>query len=244
MNDLLIILFLIFAGQVLGSLIGLLRRPRKKALYASLAFAGTMMLTLSVLELVPESLEISTAPIVLAAFAGGFLLFKIIDRCLPHIHPELLKKEQGDVKRSVYMLTIGIALHNLPEGLAIGLGFALNPLMGITIALTIAAQDIPENIATIVPLYCLNGCRKKSFLILMATVLFELVGFLLGYFFLVGSSLILLGGLLSFAAGLMTYIAVDELLPAAKLRQYPKEGTISIILGFLTVIMIISMSGA
>jgi len=63
------------------------------------------------------------------------------------------------------MFVIGMALHNLPEGLAIGAGFALTPILGIMIALGIAAQDVPENIATIVPLYGLTKKKMKSFVI-------------------------------------------------------------------------------
>ena len=65
-------------------------------------------------------------------------MFRIVDRVLPHINPELLKKEKPSVKRSVVMLVIGMALHNIPEGLAIGVGFVLRPALGI------ASQDVAE----------------------------------------------------------------------------------------------------
>jgi len=238
MENLLLILVLIFVGQTLGCLIGLIKKPKKKFLYGSLAFAASMMLGISFLQLIPESLKIIPFYLMAGSFIIGIVIFFIIDRILPHINPELLKKEKPSIKRSVSMLVIGMALHNIPEGLAIGVGFALTPTLGITIALGIAAQDVPENIATIVPLYGLTKKRMKSFIIITITILFELVGFILGYYLLKGSPLNLLGVSLSLAAGFMTYISVEELIPAAQIKQNPKIGIVSLILGVICVLLI------
>lgn len=238
MNDILLIVFLIFVGQTLGSLVGLVKKPKKTVLYASLAFAASMMLGISFFQLIPESMEIASLHIVAASFFLGIAIMWIVDKILPHINPELLKKEKPSVKRSVTMLVIGIALHNFPEGLAIGVGFALTPALGIMIALGIAAQDIPENIATIVPLYGLTKKRMKSFVILTATILFEVIGFVFGYYLLRGMSLGLLGASLAIAAGFMTYISIEELIPAAQIKQNPKIGFTGIILGLVCVLLI------
>jgi ZIP family zinc transporter len=194
------------------------------------------MLGISFLELMPESLMFASWELVALSFLGGIVIFKAIDQIIPHIHPELLSKEQKSVERSVQALVTGIIIHNVPEGLAIGLGFALDPSMGILIALSIAIQDIPENIATIVPLYCLKKCRIRAFTVVVITILFELVGFLVGFFLLAGASLELLGASLAMAAGLMVYISLDELLPAAQIRKYPKAGITALVLGVLTVL--------
>lgn len=159
MENLLLIIFLIFAGQILGSLVGLIKKPKKIVLYSSLAFAASMMLGISFFQLIPESLKISSILLVTISFILGIVIMQIVDKILPHINPELMKKEKPSIKRSVTMLVIGIALHNVPEGLAIGVGFALSPALGIMVALGIAVQDVPENIATIVPLY---GLTKKG----------------------------------------------------------------------------------
>ncbi|MCK4859051.1 MAG: ZIP family metal transporter, partial [Candidatus Omnitrophica bacterium] len=147
-------------------------------------------------------------------------------------------KEKPSIERSVTMLVIGMALHNIPEGLAIGVGFALRPTLGFAIALGIAAQDVPENIATIVPLYNLTMKKLKSFIIVTITILFELFGFILGYYFLRQTSLKLLGISLAIAAGFMVYISIDELLPSAQIKQNPKLGISSLILGMLCVLLI------
>ena len=165
------------------------------------------------------------------SFIIGIVAFRTIDRTLPHINPELLRKEKPSIERSVTMLVIGMALHNIPEGLAIGVGFALTPVLGITIALGIAAQDVPENIATIVPLYGLTKNKIKSFVVVTVTILFELLGFIFGYYVLKGMSLELLGASLALAAGFMTYISVEELIPAAQIKQNLKTGLTGLILG-------------
>jgi ZIP family zinc transporter len=238
MNNLLLIVTLIFVGQTLGSLFGLIKKPKRTVLYGSLAFAASMMLGISFFQLIPESLKITPSYIVIISFLSGIVIFRIVDRILPHINPELLKKEKPSVKRSVTMLVIGIALHNIPEGLAIGVGFALTPALGIMIALGIAAQDVPENIATIVPLYGLTKNRMRSFIITTGTILFELLGFIFGYFVLKETSMNLLGASLTLAAGFMTYISIEELIPTAQIKQNLKVGITSIILGILCVLLI------
>jgi len=238
MKNLLLIVFLIFVGQTLGSIVGLIKKPKKEVLYGSLAFAASMMLGISFFQLIPESLKISSIFLVITFFILGALIMWIVDRILPHINPELMKKEKPSVKKSVIMLVIGIALHNIPEGLAIGVGFALSYELGIMIAIGI------ENIATIVPLYSVTKNRVKSFNILVTTVLFEVFGFILGYCFLKEASLKLLGASLALAAGFMTYISVEELIPAAQIKKYPKIGTISLILGLLCVLITNFLSGS
>ncbi len=243
MNKILFIVVLIFVGQTLGSLIGLIKKPKENILHGSLAFAASMMLGISFFQLIPESLKIAPFYLVIISFFLGIVIFRIIDRILPHINPELLKKEKPSVKRSVVMLVIGMALHNIPEGLAIGVGFTLQPALGVMIALGIAAQDVPENIATIVPLYGLTKKRGKSFIILTATILFELVGFIFGYYILKETSLSLLGASLALAAGFMTYISIEELIPAAQIKENLKVGIISLIMGLLCVLLIILLAG-
>ena len=118
----------------MGSLIGLIKKPKEDILHGSLAFAASMMLGISFFQLIPESLKIASFYLVIVSFFCGIAIFRVVDRILPHINPELLKKERPSVKRSVVMLVIGMALHNIPEGLAIGVGFVVKPLSGILIS--------------------------------------------------------------------------------------------------------------
>ncbi len=238
MDNLFLIVFLIFVGQTLGCLVGLIKKPKRVALYGSLTFAASMMIGISFFELLPEAMEVTPFYLVAISFLFGIAVMRIVDRILPHINPELMKKEKPSVKRSVTMLVVGMGLHNIPEGLAIGVGFALDPALGIVIALGIAAQDVPENIATIVPLYALTKKKLKSFIIVTITILFELVGFILGYYFLGGMSLEILGISLALAAGFMVYISVEELIPSAQIKQNPKVGLTGLILGLVCVLLL------
>ncbi len=237
MNDLLLILFLIFVGQTLGSLIGLIKKLGKVALYGSLSFAASMMVAISFLQLIPEGLKYTPLFLIAISFFVGIAIMRIVDRLLPHINPELIKKEKPSIERSVTMLVIGIALHNIPEGLAIGVGFAVTAELGIAIALAIAIQDLPENVATIVPLYGLIKKKAKSFIILITTVLFEVAGFLIGYLALGGASLSWLGASLALAAGFMVYISVEELIPSAQVKTYPKMAAAAMVLGVMCVLL-------
>lgn len=235
--EMLLIIFLIFFGQTLGSLIGLVKKPSKMILHSSLAFAASMMILISLFQLIPEGLGYTSSYLVMLSFFAGIGMMWPIDKLVPHINPELGKKEKPSVKRSTTMLVIGIALHNLPEGLAIGIGFALEPKLGIIIAMGIAMQDVPENIATIVPLYSLTKKKVKSFIITTGTILFELMGFILGYFILRDLSLDILGSSLVLAGGFMVYISVEELIPSAEIKKYPRMGAISMILGAICVVL-------
>lgn len=228
---------MIFAGQTLGSLIGLIKKPSKVALYGSLSFAASMMVAISFVQLIPEGLKYTPLFLIAISFFVGIAIMWAVNWLLPHINPELIKKEKPAVKRSVTMLVVGIALHNIPEGLAIGVGFAITTELGIAIALAIAIQDLPENIATIVPLYGMTKKKAKSFIILITTVLFEVAGFILGYLVLKGTSLSWLGVSLALAAGFMVYISVEELIPSAQVKKYPQMAAAAMILGVMCVLL-------
>ncbi len=237
-NNLFLIVFLIFIGQTLGSIIGLIKKPRKSILHGSLAFAASVMLSISFFQLMPESIKMSSIYFATAFFIFGTVIFWIIDKILPHINPELMKKEKPSIKKSIAMLVIGMALHNLPEGLAIGAGFARSSMLGIIIALGIAAQDLPENIAVIVPVYGLTKNRLKSFIITAGTVLFEVFGFILGYCLLKNTTLGLIAASLALAAGFMSYISIEELIPSAQIKKYPRICILSFIFGIVCVLLI------
>ncbi len=233
-----IIVFLIFFGQLLGSLIGILKKPNARFLKYSLAFAAAMMLGISLVELIPEALSIAAPEFAVAGFILGALSVVALDRLLPHIHPELCKTP-GNMKRCVTMLVVGIGLHNIPEGLAIGIGFALDPGLGIMIALAIAVQDVPENVATIIPLYTLLRKRRTSFAVIIGTILFELIGFLIGFFMLKEMPMAFLAGALGAAAGVMSFISIHELLPGARLRENSFWKSVVMLLGLAIVLVMV-----
>ena len=94
MKNLLLIIVLIFGGQTLGCLVGLIKNPKDSTLYGSLSFAASMMLGISFFQLIPESLKIIPFYLVIVSFFLGIIIMRIVDHLLPHINPELLKKEK------------------------------------------------------------------------------------------------------------------------------------------------------
>ncbi len=229
------IISLIFAGQTVGALTGLIWKPGEKFLRLSLSFAASMMVGISLLQLVPEALGLVSAEVAVAAFFSGVLIMSAINWVIPHMHPGFGRMDS--LQKTALMLTVGIALHNLPEGLAIGSGFAVTGSLGLVVALGIAVQDVPENIATIIPLYAVTKSRVKSFAITSLTIMFELAGFIVAYFILKDVSPGMLGGSLAMAAGFMTHISFHELIPEARIRECPAASAASILLGLACVML-------
>ena len=140
------------------------------------------------------------------------------------------------------LLAVGITLHNLPEGIAVGAGYLTNPKFGIFIAMAILLHNIPEGIATALPL-CKGGvCRGDAFRVAFLSGLAEPVGALLASLFLVTFSS-LLPGALAFAGGVMVFITLDELIPTAREYGHEHFTAIGIILGSMFVFILSGVFG-
>ncbi len=206
-------------------------------------FASGVMLAASVWSLLLPALEqaegINKIPWI--PVTGGFLLggifFYVMDMFVYH----LMKNQYQSVGvKSIAKLFTAITLHNIPEGMAVGLSFALavqDPLnysmvAAIALAIGIGVQNFPEGAAVSLPLYQ-DGIRKrKAFLYGSLSGVVEPIGGLLTVF-LVGAVRYLLPWLLSFAAGAMIYVVVDELLPNTREEKRSNLGTIGAMAGFL-----------
>jgi ZIP family zinc transporter len=144
--------------------------------------------------------------------------------------------------RSGILLAIGITLHNLPEGLAIGAGYIHSPRFGIFIALAIMLHNIPEGIATALPL-CKSGvCRWDSFRAATFSGLTEPLGALIAALFL-STFQSLVPVALAFAGGVMVFITLDELVPTARQYGHQHYTAIGIILGAIFVFLLSGMLG-
>jgi len=140
------------------------------------------------------------------------------------------------------LLAVGITLHNLPEGIAVGAGYLVNPKFGLFIAVAILLHNIPEGIATALPL-CKGGvCRWDAFKVAFLSGLAEPIGALLASLFLV-SFQNLVPGALAFAGGVMVFITLDELIPTAREYGHEHYTAIGIILGSLFVFILSGIFG-
>lgn len=223
--------FLAGMGTFLGAaLILFFGKINSRVLSLLLALASGIMLSVIFMDLIPSSLIFGSPAQCLTGLLGGFLVVKIMDAFINHgirhednLHSFYLKMG--------YLIALGIALHDLPEGLAVAAGFSSPGSLGAMIALAIGLHNIPEGMATAAPLKA-GGASTSSILGINAAVsIVTPLGTLLGLFILaVTPSLISV--LLAFAAGAMSYIVKSELIPESY-RFGKKLALQGIIAGFL-----------
>jgi ZIP family zinc transporter len=199
------------------------------------------MLAAAVLGLVIPSVEYGGggAKGLLIAVVGiflGALTVNAFDKLVPHLHkltgvdPE--NGEKGGKADKVLLFVLAIAIHNLPEGIAAGVGFGTgNVADGILIAVGIALQNIPEGIAIIAPMLSAGIKPRRTFLIAAATGAVEVVGTLFGYMAVTLAQAILPFGL-AFAGGTMLYIISDEMIPETHAHGSERGATYALLVGF------------
>lgn len=196
-------------------------------LCASLGLSAGVMVFVSFMELLPEALSSLSSSygaksgnfIVLAAFFAGMLLIAVIDKVVPedsNPHEFGHKSEKNLTKVGLFSALV-IAIHNFPEGLATFMGAMADPLTGWSITIAIAIHNIPEGVTVSAPIYYSTKSRKKAFLYSFFSGFAEPLGALLGFIFLremLSDTLFAL--VYAFVAGIMVYLAFDELLPTAE----------------------------
>lgn len=208
-------------ATILGSVIGFLFKKISHTFSdIVLAFAAGVMLAAAVLGLIVPSVEyggkFGVVVTVTGIFAGAICL-NLMDRVVPHLH-RLVGVDQeshpGNANLNKVLLFVSaIAIHNLPEGIAAGVGFGSeNTTEAMLIAGGIALQNIPEGMVIIGPMLAAGISPKRTFLCALATGLVEVVGTLLGYF-AVSISAVILPFALAFAGGTMLYVISDEMIP-------------------------------
>lgn len=207
-----------------------------KFLSLALGFSAGVMIYVSFVEIFQKAKESLVSEMGLragswmtvTAFFGGILLIAIIDKLIPSFENphEIRMVEDMDNKRNNAKLmkmgtftALAIAIHNFPEGLATFTAALNDPSLGIAIAIAIAIHNIPEGIAVSVPIYYASGNKKKAFWHSFLSGLAEPVGALVGYLILMPFiTETTFGILFAGVAGIMVFISIDELLPAA--REY------------------------
>lgn len=217
------------------------KRTNTKFLSVALGFSGGVMIYVSFVELLVDaraaltgSLGLVTGSwITVASFFGGILLIALIDKLVPNLENphEVRKIEDFDhpkanqianakklMNTGIYA-AIAIAVHNFPEGIATFTATLNNPSLGIAITMAIVIHNIPEGIAVSVPIYYATGSRKKAFWYSFLSGTAEPLGALIAYLILMPYlNDVVFGVLFAGVAGIMVFIALDELLPAS--REY------------------------
>lgn len=207
-------------GTSLGGLIASLGgKPRKSHLSFMLAFAGGIMIAVVFQDLIPEALEYGSFSTTVLGLAIGVGFLLVIDNFIPHAHvsatPDSASAEKSKFVRTSILIGLGIAMHNLPEGMAIGAGYIASKELGLGLALVLAFHNIPEGMAMGVPMKAASMSFRQ---IIRNTTLAGIptgIGALIGAIF-GGISPVFLSGSLGFAAGAMLYLVFDELLPVSQ----------------------------
>ncbi|MCL2563554.1 MAG: zinc transporter ZupT [Oscillospiraceae bacterium] len=249
MNDVLFAFLLILiaglATGVGGAVVFFSKTTNAKFLAICLSFSAGVMLYVSFAEILGEAMEAlkegyGDAPgmlIAVAAFFGGILLMALVDRFIPH-NDEALNLldaecertkdfsvcEKAELKRTGLMSATALAIHNFPEGLITFVALMHDPAVGIAIAIAIILHNMPEGVAMAAPIYYATGSKAKAFLLSVSTGLTQLLGAFVAWLLLqnVFDDMETISGI-AFAAvaGIMVFVAIHQLLPAA--QKYGKH---------------------
>lgn len=241
MNRIFFILVIVTIGPIIGSFLGVIKKPSEEYLSSMLSFAAGVMLSISLVNLVPESIKYSSGLLCGIGVILGILVMYSFDFIIPHIDSCSSHEAGKDkYKRPVFLLILGIIMHNFPEGMTIGISSVSTFKLSVPIAFALAIHDIPESICTSAPYYYISKNRIKSFLISISTIIPTLIGFLITFFVFKNISFSILGILIGGAAGLMVYISVLELIPMALAKKKSNStAIISLICGMVMVLLLV-----
>ena len=246
-----------FLGTTLGAAMVFLMKKEmnKKVEKILLGFASGVMIAASVWSLLIPSIEMAEAqgkvawiPAVIG-FLLGIVFLLVLDSVVPHMHLESEKPEGMKSKlKKTTMMVFAVTLHNIPEGMAVGVTFAgvLTQNAGITmagafaLAIGIAIQNFPEGAIISMPLKSEGVSKLKAFLYGTLSGIVEPIGAIITIL-LTNAVVPILPYLLSFAAGAMIYVVVEELIPESQAGEHSNIGTIGVAIGF-TIMMILDVA--
>lgn len=246
-----------FLGTTLGAAMVFLMKKEmnKKVEKILLGFASGVMIAASVWSLLIPSIEMAETQGKVAwipaaiGFLLGIVFLLVLDSVVPHMHLESEKTEgiKSKLKKTT-MMVFAVTLHNIPEGMAVGVTFAgaLAQNAGITmagafaLAIGIAIQNFPEGAIISMPLKSEGVSKPKAFLYGTLSGIVEPIGAAITIL-LTNAVVPILPYLLSFAAGAMVYVVVEELIPESQAGEHSNIGTIGVAIGF-TIMMILDVA--
>ena len=252
MNALIIGITLPLLGTMLGSaFVFFMKKEIPDRLQKTLlGFASGVMVAASVWSLLIPSIDMAGESIIPAAvgFLSGIAFLLLIDELTPHLHVGAQKTEglQSRLSRTA-MLALAVTIHNLPEGMAVGVVFAgeshgLTLSAAFAVSIGIAIQNIPEGAIISMPMFAEGNSRLKSFLIGSLSGVVEPIGSV-AILLLAGALGVALPYLLAFAAGAMMYVVVEELIPETAQGRHTNLSTIGFALGFVLMMVMDVMLG-
>lgn len=229
-------------GTTLGGILGVvIKKHSNKFLGFILSFASGLMMSIICFDLIPEAMEISNIVNVILGIIFGIFIMIFCDILVQKkFSTKSIKNKNNTLLKTGIIVSIGLAIHNFPEGLAIGSGFGASIKLGLSLAIAICLHDIPEGISMAVPMK--NGGMKASKVIYYVILSGVTTG--VGAFFgaIIGSiSEQIIAMCLSFAAGAMLYIVSGELIPESNRLYRGRIVAIGNMIGFLMGIFVIML---
>ena len=231
-------------ATVIGALIGFIfKNISHKFSDIVLSFAAGVMLAAAMLGLIIPSLEYGGKYGILITVAGifaGAVCLNLIDKLVPHLHKIVGVEPESHHNANlnkVLLFVLAIAIHNLPEGIAAGVGFGSgDTTQALIIAGGIALQNIPEGMVIIAPMLAAGISPRKTFIFAMITGFVEVIGTLIGYF-AVSISTAILPFALAFAGGTMLYVISDEMIPETHAHGSERGATYALLIGFCVMLV-------
>lgn len=233
-------------STLVGALIGfLLKKIPHKFNDGMIGLAAGIMLSAAFFGLVAPSLETGNLWVTSLGIVAGAAFLDLADKLTPHLHtfanPQPKEESQrpyscgiqGGSLDKILLFVMAIAIHNLPEGIAAGVGFGSEDLgNAVTVAVGIGLQNIPEGMVIVAPLLREGVSGKKVLAIAAGTGLIEILGTMAGYF-AAAASAVILPFALAFAGGTMIYVVSDEMIPETHSHGYERMATYALLAGFL-----------
>lgn len=202
------------ATTLIGAGLAICCNKKTRFVVLGIGFAAGIMLAISVFELLPEAVAAVGKNYALIATLAGFLVLLLGDIVIPHTHLVHEKGKIGKFMKIGLLVTLGMILHDFPEGFAMANSYVLSPGLGVLVAISIAIHNIPEEFAICIPLVL---TKKRGFFLKAAflSALAEPMGALIGIIAInIAPSFTPI--FLAFAAGAMIFVSIDELLPLAR----------------------------
>lgn len=243
-NTPLILTYIAGFTTLIGAVLGVLsQKPSPKILSFSLGFAAGIMLLIALTEMLPEAYRYS--PILsYVFFILGIVVYFIMERWLPQYHPCDLYdsasanssiQDQRRIKKVAILLTVGISLHNFPEGIATFVSANTSLDLGLGVSIAVAIHNIPEGLAVAAPVYMATHSKFQALFWATLSGCSEILGGLLTYWILGDFiSEAIMTAIMAFVAGIMVTLSVNELIPLAKEVNPQKNPSLGILTGMIT----------
>lgn len=221
-------------GTMTGALLGVIvKRPSNKLLGGIIGFAGGLMLAVVVFDLIPEALIKWNFVGTLVFCILGIIIIAIIDN---KININSMDKHV----KVAFMAALGLMIHNFPEGIIMGCGFAAGGTLGIKMSIIIAIHDVPEGIAVSAPLIASRVRISKILFYTFITAFPTAIGTWIGSY-IANISVTVLGACLSFASGIMLYVVCGEMIPESSKLWDGVTSTIGVLSGIMIGLFMVRM---